>query len=48
MSFLEDFDDAPQAALEALRFKTFDCTKVREEYDRSLWAERLINWVFDE
>ena len=48
MSFLEDFDESPQAALEALRFKTFDCTKVRKAYDRSLWAERLINWVFDE
>lgn len=48
MSFLEDFDDAPQGALEALRYKTFDCTRVRQEYDRSLWAERLIKWVFDE
>ena len=47
-SFLGEFDDTHQAAFDDLRFKTFDCTKVREEYDRSLWAERLINWVFDE
>ncbi|MDG1143505.1 MAG: hypothetical protein P8N92_02500, partial [Burkholderiales bacterium] len=48
ISFLEDFNDAPQAALENLRSKTFDCTKVRQKYDRALWAERLLNWVLDD
>jgi len=45
VSFLEDFGDRPKAALDALTTIDRNPTKVREAYDRRLWAEKLLGWL---
>jgi hypothetical protein len=43
--FLEDFDGDAGAALEAVKNRDLDPTRVRQAYDRCGWAGRLTDWV---
>lgn len=44
IAFLEDFAGDPNAALAALRRRSLDPVRVRQAYDRFVWAERLAGW----
>ena len=45
VAFLEDFNNKPQAAFEALVVKDRDPFRVRQAYDQRLWASRLVDWL---
>jgi hypothetical protein len=42
--FLEDFAEDPHEALAAVRERNLDPTRVRQAYDRFLWASHLAEW----
>lgn len=44
VAFLEDFEDSPERAANSLKLKNADPEKVRQAYDRFLWASRLAEW----
>jgi len=44
IAFLEDFGGDANAALQALRRRSVDPTRVRAAYDRFGWAEKLTDW----
>lgn len=44
-AFLEDFLEVPGRALESLSHKDANPERVRQTYDRYLWASRLTEWI---
>lgn len=45
MAFIEDFGDDPQAAVDALAGGDRDPSRVRQAYDKKLWARCLVGWL---
>lgn len=45
VAFLEDFEASPERATKSLGLKSTDPGKVRQSYDRFLWASRLVEWI---
>lgn len=44
VAFLEDFDGFPERAKDSLKLSSRDPARVRQSYDRFVWASRLAEW----